>query len=757
MYTRVNHYIAVILYLFVSIIIVRQPLIGNFGYEYAALFAVIASLVSGFYAIRDERRKSDIPPVVRLRIGLIVNLLYLVVPVAVVFIVALPELPCDPVEGLTFYALLPVISVIFSYMLGWLVSMLFKWGRTVFVCFVILSFIFSILSTLLQPKIFFYNPFIGFFPGLSYDQLLPVTSTLVWYRGYTIFLALLFVLLMYMLRFTPIRAVAMRDRIRLIRHAYANSYVSIFITIGVILLFVQMLSRGALGFSTTYGQLESSLGNVYETRSFSIHYSSDSFNEHEIQWVALEHEFQRHQAMQKLGVMNIGKIRSYLYPNPELKRALIGPATTNIAKPWSREIHINADSYQRSLLHELAHVVAGHFGMPVLRISNSTALIEGVAMTAEGVWGNRTLHEHAAALLQFEVVRDPASLLDNKVFAQHYSPISYVFMGSFVQYLIDRYGIQRVRSAYAWSDYESAFDRPREQLASEWINFLRRINVSERQRLKTMIYFKRPSLFGLKCPRALARINRAALEYLSQGDYNTADELFQRSWNMVRNGTALEGLIRTAFHRGEYERVINYFDDERLQEEFPQIIPSLFRTIGDVFALQGDYKSAEEVYRRLLAIDYSDTLNELMRIRLLALETPDDADLWRLLYHEQENQESILQSLTGTSIDDTVSAGLQWVIGRFIHIKQDFENSAQYQRELRERFEGDFFKYLTTIRAGESLFYTGRFQEAMIEFWQALNYTDTPAAKHVIYEWLDRIEYANEFGSTIWESIPPWR
>jgi len=757
MYTRVNHYIAVILYFFVSIIIVRQPLIGNFGYEYAALFAVIASFVAGFYAIHDERRTSDIPPTVRMRNGLIVNLLYLLVPVIVVFIVALPELPCDPVEGLTFYALLTVISVIFSYVLGWLVSMLFRWARTVFVCFVILSFIFSILSTLLQPKIFFYNPFIGFFPGLSYDQLLPVTSTLVLYRGYTVFLAFLFVLFMSMLRFTPVRDVHFRDRIRLIRHAYANSYVSIFLTIGVILLFVQMLSRGALGFSTTYGQLESSLGSVFETRSFSIHYSSDSFNDNEIKWVAFEHEFQRHQAMRKLGVMHIGKTRSYLYPDPGMKRSLIGPATTNIAKPWSREIHINADTYQRSLLHELAHVVAGHFGMPVLRISNSTALIEGVAMATEGVWGNRTLHEHAAALLQFEVIRDPSVLLHSKNFAQQYSPVSYVLMGSFVQYLIDRYGIHRVRSAYAWSDYETAFDRPREQLAAEWTSFLRRINVSERQRLKTMIHFKRPSLFGLKCPRALARINRAALEHFRERDYIASNELFRRSWDMVPNGTALEGLIQTAFHLGEYEAVVDYFNDEKLQEEFPQIIPVLYRTTGDIYALQGDYQSAEEIYRRLLAIDFSDAVNELLRIRLLALETPDDADLRRLLYYERENQESILRSLAGQPIDDTMSIGLQWVITRYMHMTGDFERSAQYNRVLRDRLEDDFSKYLTAIRAGESLFYTGNFQEAKMEFWEALNYTNSPAAQHGIDEWIDRIEFASEFGSTIWETVPPWR
>jgi tetratricopeptide (TPR) repeat protein len=756
MYTRINHYIAIVVYLIASIIILRQPLLGDFGYEYAALFALIASLIAGWNAIRDERRSGTLSPQVRYRNGLVINIAYLLIPVIVGFLASLPGFPCDPLDGLTFFALLPVVSVIFSYSLGWLVSLLFRWARITFLCIMVFWLMVSVLTTILQPKIFFYNPFIGFFPGLSYDQLIPVTSTLILYRAYTVFLAGLIVLILYMLRFTPLRDASLRDRVRLFRHTYANSFVSIFITIGLILVFVQLLSRGALGFSTTRGQLENTLGNEFNTRAFSIYYSSENFDDRDILWVALEHEFQRHRTMDKLGVLHIGRIRSYLYPDRETKRSLLGPAVTNIAKPWSKEVHLNADNYQRSLQHELAHVIAGNFGMPVLRISNSAALMEGVAMAVEGVSGNRTLHEHAAAIVQFELVRDPGALVENRRFTQHYSAVSYVMMGSFVQYLIDRYGIHRVRSAYAWSEYESAFDRPREQLVREWINFLQRINVSERQRIKTMIHFKRPSLFQVRCPRSLARYNRTGMEYLQKEDYAGAETFFRRSWDMVRNGTALEGLLRAWYDLGEHDRVLEYLEDEQLQAEFPQIIPVLYRISGDIYAMRGEYGSAERMYRRLLTLDHSDTINELMWIRLLALENPGDTDLWRILYFEREDQESIIQSITETTTDTDISTGLHWILARHAHLNGDYERSGTFHRTLRNRIEESYLHYLVTLRVGESLLYSGKFQDAIVEFWDAMNLTESPVDLHRLNEWIDRAQFAEEYGTLIWENNPPW-
>ncbi len=758
MYTRLNHYIAIIIYLVAAIILIRQPLFGNFGYEYAATFALIGSLVAGWYAIRDERRTSAIPPQVRFRNGLVINVAYIGIPLVVIFIASLPGLPCDPIEGLTFFVLLPVVSILFSYILGWMVSLIFRWGRLTLIVIMVLSLAFSVLSTILQPKIFFYNPFIGFFPGLSYDQLMPITSTLALYRGYTLFLAILFLLIIYMLRFTPLRDASLRDRVRLLRHTYSNSFLSIFITVGIILIFIQLLSRSVLGFSTTYGYLENELGNTFETRSFSIHYSSESFDEREIKWVALEHEFSRHQAMSKLGIMHVRPINSYLYPDPETKRALIGPARTNIAKPWSKEIHLNADTYKRSLLHEIAHVIAGEFGMPVLRISNSTAMLEGIAMATEGGWGNRTLHEHAAAILQFELIPDPGMLLDNRQFARYHSSLSYVMAGSFVQFLIDRYGIHRVRAAYAWSDYETAFDRSQAHLVREWANFLQRITVSERQRTKTLIHFKRPSIFGLECPRMLARLNRSAQAHFEAQHYSEAENYYTRSWEMVRNGTALAGLMQVWFHLGEYEQVLEYLDDESLFEEFPQVIPVLYRTAGDIYAILDEHETAEQYYRRLLAIDYSDALNEQIWIRLLALDEPGDTDLWRLLFFERDDRDAIIESLAAQSADNEMSIGLQWVLARYLHNQGDYPRAAAYNITLRNNIEdNNYLQFLATKRIGKSLFFQGKFQDAMLEFWNAMNFTESPAALHRLNEWIDRCKFAYEYGSTIWENTPPWQ
>jgi tetratricopeptide (TPR) repeat protein len=755
MYTRTQHYIAILLYLIAAILLIRQPVFGNLGFEYAAAVAVIASLIAGLRAVRDERRRGDVPPAVRYRDGLWINVGYLLIPLLVIFIASLPRLPCDPVEGLAFYGLLPVVSVIFAYTLGWLVSLLFRWGRAAYILIFVFSFLLSGFIAFIQPRIYFYNPFIGFFPGLSYDELMPITSTLIMYRGYTLFLTLFMGLIIYMLRFTPLREARLRDRPRLFLHSYSKSFLSIPITICLIVILVQYLSRGPLGFSTPRGYLENSLGEKFETRSMKIYYPAERFDENEIKWVALEHEFQRHRAMNRLGVMQTRRIRSYLYPDPETKRALAGPATTNIAQPWSREIHSNADGYERSLYHELVHVVAGNFGMPVARISNSMAMVEGLAMAAEGRWGNRTLHEHAAAIIQFEIVGDPGALLDNRGFAAKHSAVSYVMSGSFIQYLIDRYGIHRVRNAYAWTDYEGAFDRSREQLVREWTGFLRDINVSERQRLKTRIHFQRPPLFAVRCPRALARLNRSAREHLAGRRYADAERLFRQSWETAENAAALGGLVQAWYYTGEFDRILELLDDTATLDRFPSVIPVLYRAAGDIHAVTGDSDRAERLYRRLLAIDHSDHVNEASWLRLFAVGDPGDTDLWRLLYYEREERNEILAMLSDEILEQA-STGLHWMIARYLHDRRDFTRSVVSHRTLRDRTEEPFLRYIASLRIGEALFYSGRFQEAKTEFWEAMNYADTPAAVSVLDEWIDRVDYTVEFGSQIWNQSPPW-
>ncbi len=756
MYSRFKHGINIAAYLIGTIAVVQQPLFGSFGFEFSASIALLASCIAGLNSVHDARKKSDVPPPARLRYGLGYNLLYVLLPVVAIFLAALPGLPCDPFQGLAFYGLLPVVSVVFSYLLGWLLSLSFKHARILFIAIVILSLAVPALFTFIQPRIFFYNAFLGFFPGLSYDQLMPVTQTLVLYRSYILFLSLLIIVLLYILKFEYIGGLKMRERMRAFSSAYSGSLLSVVATVGLIVIAVQFLSRGTLGFSTSRAKLESELGSVFRSPHMEIHYASESFSDSSIAWVVLEHEFRRHQAAGRLGVLHTGVIRSYLYPSPESKRALIGPATTNIAKPWRREVHLNADRYESSLLHELAHVVAAEFGMPILGIANSTLMLEGVAMAAEGVWGNRTLHEHAAAMIEFGIVESPAEILTNRGFVMKSSAVSYILAGSYMQYLMDRYGVQPVQEAYAWSDFEGAFGRPAGQLIREWIDFLRRIQVSDRQEAKTRIHFQRTSLFTAECPRAVARMNRKGREYLAKREFESAREEFNRSFRTVPNAAAIEGIVISAFRLGDYETVMDFMNDEELHRQFPQIIPALLRVSGNMHIGRGEYDLAGVRFRGLLELDLSEWNNEYAMIRLSALSDPDDRLLLDFLAAPPDDERRILAESLRLRENVIVSPASDWALA-FSFIEAGNREAAlrHYEKLLSE--PDDFIRYRFSLVRGEDLFYRGRFQDAAAEFWTALNYASNPATIHELQTRINRALFADEFGMLIWSESPPWK
>ena len=79
-----------------------------------------------------------------------------------------------------------------------------------------------------------------------------------------------------------------------------------------------------------------------------------------------------------------------MFRSADEKRALMGAADTNIAKPWRREIYLQDEAFPHPVLpHELAHIVAGNTGRGPLRVSGKLqglypdfALVEGTAVAA---------------------------------------------------------------------------------------------------------------------------------------------------------------------------------------------------------------------------------------------------------------------------------------------------------------------------------------------------------------------------------------
>lgn len=127
-----------------------------------------------------------------------------------------------------------------------------------------------------------------------------------------------------------------------------------------------------------------------------------------------------------------------------------------------------------ALLHEIVHVYAPHrnrFLAEGLAVYLHTKLAGNPAfpnfgddlrrLAASALPGVETLHA-------LNVVRTPQPLgavIDEK--------IAYVVAGSFVGFLIERYGPGRFRSLYETENYQTAYDKPFADLEREWRASLR--------------------------------------------------------------------------------------------------------------------------------------------------------------------------------------------------------------------------------------------------------------------------------------------
>ena len=142
------------------------------------------------------------------------------------------------------------------------------------------------------------------------------------------------------------------------------------------------------------------------------------------------------------------KFSVYLYPTGEAKRRYIGTATTNIAKPWRKEIHLTLDSFEDTFRHELVHVLAANVGLPLIGASDRMGLNEGFATAVDWNWQEFSPHEYAAAMQHEKLLGDPAALFTYTGFAVQQGSYAYIVAASFTRYLIDRFGVNRFKEVF---------------------------------------------------------------------------------------------------------------------------------------------------------------------------------------------------------------------------------------------------------------------------------------------------------------------
>jgi hypothetical protein len=738
--------ISAILYTVVSLVCTQIPLVNYLGYEFSVIIAVLVTIVSPLLTVNIVssamlvRRASD-DPFALLKLSLRLSSLLLVIPLAVMLTNAMFVKNCSLLEGVAFYLLLPVVTVWLSGCLAFFCVAHYRNPRLMFFVFVLVTLFYAAGQGYFTPAVHSYNFFYGFFPGVTYDEILAIDWRLVVFRIITIGAGgVLAWMAVVMIRNVPLLSPTHHKGLRLIELLFQEERRRF--TLGIVLVCaVLYMFRGTLGFETTSRYIQTALGAKYESEHFSIYYSPHSYDSTAIRWVAAEHEFRLKQVTDALAVPFHHRIKSFVYPSAETKHRLIGTGSTNIAKPWNGQIHITQQTLDATLKHELVHVVAAPFGVPVIRASLSTGLVEGLAMAIEWDWGHRTLHQYAAAMRRFGVAPQIAGLMNITGFAAQSSSVSYVLAGSLCRFLIDRYGMRRLMRVYRSGNYEDVYGRGLNELITEWQNMLDRIEVPESDRDAIDVLFRRPPIFRKVCARVVAGWDRDARQKLSDRDYAGALARYSQSYAAARSYESLSGYLLSSLRLGHTSDVTAAPDSIFLRESNPGQYLLLYLTVGDAFWAEGETGKADDLYKRVQVADVAENYTEAATVRRLALVQPSLADGFRRYILSDANDSVkvlMLDSLSSGSADRWLPLYLQ---GRVLIRLKEYSRALSVLQRIDLSIQDHYLEAVRLKSVGRTLFYLERFQEAKAAFWSSLNHVSTQVALNEVTDWIERCEF----------------
>lgn len=533
-------------------VLARVPLFDVLGFEFAFALAIAGSVASADLGAAFVRRlraaeasalDRAAPP---LRVvcaltarAIAVAELLLVGPALLIALNALWVRNCDWSFGLLCYLAMPALSAVLATVVGVIVGLAVPPRRRVLAnvlphAVLAASVLVSLWRFYSEPAVFSYNPFAGYFPGNLYDERIELGRAFWWGRAFHLGFALAALGAAAALVDLQELRLRLRPRPRGLRGAPLALGLA-----AATLASVLWSHGGALGFAVAEEDLVVALPRRFETEHFVIHYPPGGDIERDILAIAEDHEFRLAQATRTLGTTPPRKIQSFYFDSAERKHQLMGARNVYMAKPWREEIYLNHEPFPHQVLrHEIAHVVAGRFGDPIFRVSArrvlglpalfNVGLIEGIAVAAD--WPDhftRALTPHQSVkAMQLLGFAPPVERLLSTGFLSFSSARSYTAAGSFVRFLLDRHGAQRLQALYrSGGDFDAAYGMPLSTLTRDWNRMIEAIELPTGAAEVVRERFRRQAIFERPCPHAIARAQDDMRRLESEGRIGEAIEV----------------------------------------------------------------------------------------------------------------------------------------------------------------------------------------------------------------------------------------
>lgn len=597
-----------IIYAVLVVILWPLPLLGLLHVESSAVVAATAYFAAGLSSISLFRRGHVLSVVI------VRQLVALIVPLVLLTASLLWRPNCGYRDGLLFFGLFPIVTVIFAVGLAYALD---QWNvRWRSGWFVIVGLAVCLLGPIydigFHPQFYTYNHVFGGVLGPVYDEELAVRPGLFAFRGVTLVWASLFIL---------------AGRIAKHRNHSntAGDRIGVFAVAGLLamgaLLVLAYASATQLGFNTTTATIKAALPGHVAAEHFDIHYDPEGLSDVDVQVMVDEHEFRYRNLVRALDVEIEDRIQSFIYPNHEMKSRLTGARYTNVAPVWlsTPQSHVLASEFAAVFPHELAHIFSREFGLPILRASLAVGLVEGLAVALEPPDGLPTPHEQMSAALLARVYDDPdgdkgdaesaARQLAGAV-ASHLSPlgfwtgrgaVSYTTMGSFVRYLLDAYGVEPMKTGYATGELARAYGKSVEQLTAEWAESLLSLPaVASSSGPLVTARFAVPSILEKRCPHYVPtyrlEYRRAATALVREDSATALGAVASSLEREPRYVPSLDLWARLMLADGR-EKAVRARIEPQVSDS---MTAALLVRLGDARSLTGDSTRARAAYERAL-------------------------------------------------------------------------------------------------------------------------------------------------------------
>ncbi len=543
-----------------------------------------------------------------------IELLVLVgLAVGILLLAQLWQRNCDPWGGLGFFVVGPMLCAV----MGWVAGL---WGgvlRSRRWAQILVAGLVPASSTAVglwrlwaDPVVFAYDPFWGYFSGAIYDEAVSVGRTYLNFRAYNLLAAAAGLGLW--------RSLVDPSTLRLAPPAaLRGSWPAAVPGLAAAGLAVWIGGRGAaMGFTANVHSITQVLAATRETEHFIIHYAPRTATARLIDAVAAEHELAWESLREAMGRAPAGKVRSFIFANPDQKRALMGAGTVQVAAPWRQQIYLDYRPFPHPVLpHELAHIFGNTvgddlFGVSMDGVVPNIALIEGFATAmAPRSAGRLDLHDSATVLERLGK-RPPLAAIMGPAFFTRSSRVAYTTAGSFCRWLIDTRGFEPMATLYrTGGDFSAAYDEPLAELEAQWLAFLdARPGVTDDDVQAAAQRFARRSVFQRPCAHRAATLLKEVAKARSRGRFATAVEGFETLCALEPERPEHKlGLAQTLAEDDRFDQALAALDEAMAFSDLTMTLRArVLERRADVALAAGEWTVAEQSLDEALALPLSE-------------------------------------------------------------------------------------------------------------------------------------------------------